>query len=274
MPSPLMDLGSGPGMPGVPLKIVRPEIDIRLAETRSVRNRFLEEVTRDLGLAGLSIVGHGISPADEAPVAGIITRAVEPMADTLARVSGCLIQGGRVIFMKGPDCDTELEDARRRFAETYELVQDTAYSIPTTDNQRRLVVFKRLDQPRSVLRAAAAGRHPVVDIESADNRRYKQWKGLLTGRGIKKAGQAIFSGERIVTDTLARHPAATRVWISAGDNQPHRHRRPRLWTGPAWHRRFSRISISSERATPCWWWTCPTCRCGHQRTGSPRAATC
>lgn len=220
LPSPLMDLGSGPGMPGVPLKIYRPDIDIRLAETRSVRNRFLENVARDLGLAGLSVVGHGISPADEAPVAGIITRAVEPMADTLERVSGCLIQGGRVIFMKGPDCDAELEDARRRFVGAYDLVQDTAYRIPTTDNQRRLVVFQRMGQPRSVLRSAAANRHRCVDIDSAANPRFKQWKGLLTGRGIKKAGQAIFSGERIVTDTLARHPGACRVWISAGDNQP------------------------------------------------------
>lgn len=220
LPSPLMDLGSGPGMPGVPLKIVRPDLDIRLAESRSVRNQFLQSVADALGIDGLSVVGRGIGPDYETPVQGVITRAVELMAETLERVSGCLAQGGRVIFMKGPDCDTELEDARRRFADAYALVQDTAYRIPTTDHERRLVVFQRLDRPRAALRAVAVRRHRVVDIESSDNRRFKHWKGLLTGRGIKKAGQAIFSGERITADTLARHPAACRVWISPGDDQP------------------------------------------------------
>ena len=220
LPSPLMDLGSGPGMPGVPLKIVRPNLDIRLAETRSVRNRFLQSVADALGINGLSVVGRGIGPDYETPVQGVITRAVERMAGTLERVSGCLAQGGRVIFMKGPDCDVELADACRRFAGVYDLVQDTAYRIPTTNHERRLVVFQRMDRPRAALRAAAARRHRVVDIESIDNRRFKNWKGLLTGRGIKKAGQAIFSGERIVSDTLAQRPEACRVWISAGEAQP------------------------------------------------------
>jgi 16S rRNA (guanine527-N7)-methyltransferase len=220
LPSPLMDLGSGPGMPGVPLKILRPKIDILLAETRSIRNRFLQSVVDALGLNGLTVVGHGISPAYETPVAGVITRAVEPVTDTLDRVAGCLDQNGRVIFMKGPDCDGELDDARQRFSNTYDLIQDTAYRIPTTDHQRRLVVFERRNRPPAALREAAAHRHRSVDIDSADNRRFKQWKSLLSARGIKKTGQALFSGERIVTDTLARHPIACRTWISGGNDQP------------------------------------------------------
>lgn len=220
LPSPLMDLGSGPGMPGVPLKIFRPDIDVRLAETRSVRNDFLNAVADALDLAGLSVVGHGISPAYDTPVAGIITRAVEPMADTLERVDGCLAQAGRIIFMKGPDCDDELAAAKAHGAGAYDLVQDTAYRIPTTDHQRRLVVFRRCGAPASVRRSRAATRHRRVAIDSGDNRRFKQWKALLTARGIKKTGQALFSGERIVKDTLARHPSACRTWLSAGDDAP------------------------------------------------------
>ncbi len=220
LPSPILDLGSGPGMPGVPLKIFRPEIDIRLAETRSIRNRFLQSVVDALGLNGLTVVGHGISPAYETPIAGVITRAVEPMTDTLDRVAGCLDQNGRVIFMKGPDCDGELEEVRQRFSSTYDLIQDTAYRIPTTDHQRRLVVLERRSRPPAALREAAAHRHRSVAIDSTDNRRFKQWKSLLSAWGIKKSGQAIFSGERIVTDTLARHPAAAQSWISSGDDPP------------------------------------------------------
>jgi 16S rRNA (guanine(527)-N(7))-methyltransferase RsmG len=220
LPSPLMDLGSGPGMPGVPLKIFRPDIDIHLAETRDVRNRFLQSVADALGLPGLSVVGRGIAPDYETPTAGVITRAVATMADTMDRVSGCLARDGRIVFMKGPDCDAEIADALQRVDDAYELLQDTRYSIPTTDNRRRLVVFRRVGDPAPVRRAAADRRHRAVDIDSTDNRRFKQWKGLLTGRGIKKSGQALFSGARIISDALRRHPDACRTWISAGDNHP------------------------------------------------------
>src|SRR3954465_15211468 len=44
LPSPLVDMGSGPGLPGIPLKIARPEVAMILAEPRGARAEFLEEV--------------------------------------------------------------------------------------------------------------------------------------------------------------------------------------------------------------------------------------
>ena len=44
LPSPLIDMGSGPGLPGIPLKIARPEVEMILAEPRGARAEFLEEV--------------------------------------------------------------------------------------------------------------------------------------------------------------------------------------------------------------------------------------
>ena len=46
LPSPLMDLGSGPGMPGIPLKIYRPEIEVVLAEQRGPRVEFLRDAVQ------------------------------------------------------------------------------------------------------------------------------------------------------------------------------------------------------------------------------------
>src|SRR3954452_24014219 len=44
LPSPLVDLGSGPGLPGIPLKIARPQVRIILAEPRGARAAFLRDV--------------------------------------------------------------------------------------------------------------------------------------------------------------------------------------------------------------------------------------
>ena len=85
LPSPLLDLGSGPGMPGIPLKIFQPDLHILLAESRKNRVSFLKTAASALGLSGLDVEDRGIAPDYARPVKGVITRAVEPMADTLAR---------------------------------------------------------------------------------------------------------------------------------------------------------------------------------------------
>jgi hypothetical protein len=63
---------------------------------------------------------------------GGITRAIESIAATLVRISGCLGKDGLAIFMKGPNCDLEIEEAMQRFGQEYRLLQDLSYNIPHT----------------------------------------------------------------------------------------------------------------------------------------------
>lgn len=217
LPSPLMDLGSGPGMPGIPLKIVRPELELVLAEGRAKRAAFLQEAIDRLGLTGISVVDRNISPSFTRSAAGIITRAVETMDQTLDRVQGCLAQNGVVVFMKGPGCDPEIEQVNRQFAGRFALVADRAYRIGQTEHERRLVVFRRLDAPPQEVAAQAARRHRVVEIASETNSRFKSLKKLLTGRGVKKEGQALLSGRKPVTEMLEAFPGRCLAWITAAD---------------------------------------------------------
>ena len=62
LPSPLLDLGTGPGMPGIPLKIFRPDLHILLAESRQQRVHFLKAVVAELNLPGLEVIERGIAP--------------------------------------------------------------------------------------------------------------------------------------------------------------------------------------------------------------------
>ena len=220
LPSPLLDLGTGPGMPGIPLKIYRPALDLVLAETRGNRVEFLNRALEQLELKGIRVVGGRVTARFEEPVAGVITRAVETIEKTLERVAGCLARDGLVIFMKGPHCDEEIEQARDRFPDAYTLVIDRPYNIPHTRHARRLVVYRRLDEPLYRRRARAMEEHSVRTISSDQNPVFKDLKKMLTGRGIRKTGQALVSGEKLVADILAAHPRLCRAWVSDHDRPP------------------------------------------------------
>lgn len=220
LPSPLMDLGSGPGMPGIPLKIMRPDIQTVLAEGRARRVAFIREAISRLGLENIDVIPRNITPSFEMPVSGVITRAVEPIAQTLERVQGCLQQGGRIIFMKGPGCDPEIAEAEERFGERFALKTDLAYRLGQTHHQRRLVIFERLDAPRRAVADQAARRHRVLAIASEQNSRFKTLKKLLSGRGIKKAGQALLAGTRPIKEVLDALPERCLAWITSNDRHP------------------------------------------------------
>ena len=182
LPSPLLDLGTGPGMPGIPLKIYQPHLEILLAESRRKRANFLTMVVDRLLMEGVRIIEKKIGADFQEPVAGVITRAVETMAKTLERVRGCLASGGMVFFMKGPNCEAELEEVRSRWLSVYKLVMDRSYIIPHTRHNRRLVVMERLDQPHYIRRTRAVERYTVKKIESDKNALFKEMKKLLSGR--------------------------------------------------------------------------------------------
>ena len=229
LPSPLLDLGTGPGMPGIPLKIYRPALDLILAETRGNRVEFLNRALERLELKGIRVVGGRVTAQSEEPVAGVITRAVETIEKTLERVAGCLARDGLVIFMKGPHCGAEVDRAQARFAGAYTLVSDRPYSIPHTLHQRRLLVYRRLDEPLYSRKAKAMIEHPVRTITSGQNTHFKEMKKLLTGRGVRKGGKALVSGGKPVGEILEKHPDRCEAWIgSAGQAPPPPHSPPHL----------------------------------------------
>lgn len=143
IPSPILDIGTGPGLPGIPLKIVSPKTMFILSEGRHKRIRFLKEAVEALGLKGIEIYEGKITASFSRPVGGVITRALESIPKTLVRVRNCLYQGGKAIFMKGPHCDDELKEAIETLDAEYGLAQDIAYNIPHSKHRRRLIVFEK-----------------------------------------------------------------------------------------------------------------------------------
>ncbi|HNN01871.1 MAG TPA: 16S rRNA (guanine(527)-N(7))-methyltransferase RsmG, partial [Turneriella sp.] len=111
LPSPLLDIGTGAGFPGLVLKILSPQTHVILGEVRPKRTRFLQAVIDELGLKGVEVFAHRIGPQFPLEINGVVTRALESCRDTLYRVQPFLPQGGRVILLKGPRGEEEVAPA-------------------------------------------------------------------------------------------------------------------------------------------------------------------
>jgi 16S rRNA (guanine(527)-N(7))-methyltransferase RsmG len=225
LPSPLVDMGSGPGLPGLPLKIARPDVAMVLAEPRGARAEFLRRVCTRLELAGIEVYARKLGPDYPGQVGGVISRAVGPIPGTLDRVARVLAAGGRMIFMKGPRCDDEIEQAKTSHSDLFRLAADHAYTIAGTTQRRRLVVFERLEGAPGDRARSRPGRSgatstfagPVREITSDSNTTFQRCLDLLSGQGIRKHGEALLSGPRIRAEVLSRFPDHVLAWLSRAD---------------------------------------------------------
>jgi 16S rRNA (guanine527-N7)-methyltransferase len=159
-------------------------------------------------------------------VRGVITRAVAAIPETLDLVSGCLDLGGKMIFMKGPDCTDEIREARHSHADSYRLAAEHAYSLPETDHRRRLVVYERLieptpataDEPEAASQRVYSGH--VKEVASASNPSFRLARDVLIGKGIRKHGRALIAGARIISEVLERFPDRAEAWITDAKGDP------------------------------------------------------
>lgn len=140
---PLIDMGTGPGFPGLPLKIHFPEERIILVEGVKKRIQFLKNVREEMNLKSLDIIGRYVDEDFAFPAQTVITRAVDDISNTLKYTYNCLPSDGEVVLMKGPNVDKELETAKQQFSGKFYLHKDIPYTLPNSPHKRRLIVFKK-----------------------------------------------------------------------------------------------------------------------------------
>ncbi len=205
---PLVDIGTGAGFPGIPLKIVRPELEIILADTRSKRTDFLALVVAELGLEGVHIYPHKVTDLSFFEAGGVITRALESADETLSRVHHFLPRGGRVYLMKGNDAGDDLRAISAENRRRYATVMDRTYELPNTDHQRRLIVFEKIDSARTATYRILRDEDESVGtvVTSPDNKSFKEMKRLTAIEGIRKQRRLIVSGPRQVVEFSRSFP--------------------------------------------------------------------
>ncbi len=204
IPDSIVDIGTGAGFPGIPLKIFMPNLRIILAEPRFRRVKFMETVIAELGLDRVEIYPHKVTDKSYFDVNGVITRALESVNDTLDRVKHFLPGGGRVLFMKGPEADKDLNALAPSNSADYRVDRDLEYTLPQSSHRRRLLIFQKTSS--TFEKKYHIFHDPSetigIPIASADNRTYKTIKKLTSVEGVKKQGATIISGKKIVREIL------------------------------------------------------------------------
>lgn len=128
----LVDVGSGGGVPAIPIAIARPDLRVTMIEATQKKATFLADVAKALGLGNVAVRAQRAELLGRAEMRGVFdvvtARAVGRIA-MLAPLAAPLVRaGGRVLLVKGQRADEELEEARLVLAEqrcTHEQTVET-----------------------------------------------------------------------------------------------------------------------------------------------------
>jgi 16S rRNA (guanine527-N7)-methyltransferase len=109
----VVDVGSGAGLPGIPLALARPALTVRLVEPLLRRVTFLAEVVERLGLANVEVVRSRVEDLHGAWTAPTVTaRAVAPLDRLAGWCLPMVAAGGSLLALKGDRADAELATAQ------------------------------------------------------------------------------------------------------------------------------------------------------------------
>lgn len=132
------DIGSGAGLPGIPLALARPHTRFVLVEPMERRVEWLTRVVDDLGLENVRIVRARVEDLEDEEIFTVATaRAVKSLQVLIEWVTPVLGPGGRLLALKGASVQDEIVKAKRaikRFKLTQPVVHElggTALEVPT-----------------------------------------------------------------------------------------------------------------------------------------------
>ena len=134
-----IDVGTGPGLPGIPLSIVRPEAHFMLLDSLGKRVRFLRQVQHELALTNITPVQSRVEEfPSEPPFDGVISRAFASLNDMVSWCHHLPGQNGRFYALKGQLPEDEIASLPAEFSiESVEKLR-----VPQLDGERHLVVIK------------------------------------------------------------------------------------------------------------------------------------
>ena len=145
-PTPLLDIGSGGGFPGIPLKIMSPNITVTLVDSTLKKVHFLKHLIRTLGLEGIHAYHQRVGGSDggeiERKFDQVIVRAVYSQDKVLRLAGSRLAPGGQLILMKGRMGEEEIH----RFGQSGKLskfqeIRVFSYMLPFSNKRRNLCIL-------------------------------------------------------------------------------------------------------------------------------------
>ena len=132
----LLDVGTGAGLPGVPLAIVRPDIRFTLLDSNAKKLRFVRQAVAELGLGNVEVVQARMQEYQPAQAFDmVISRAVASLDALYRQTAHLLLPGGRMYFMKGTLPAAEIA----AFAPGGERLHSERLHVPGLEAERHLL---------------------------------------------------------------------------------------------------------------------------------------
>ena len=146
----LLDVGTGPGIPGIPLAIIKPELHVDLLDSNGKKTRFMQQVKAELGLTNIAVFQARAQQHKEqhkaAPYQQIISRAFASLTEFVGWTEALLAADGQWLAMKGQFPAEELQ-ALDALGQNGKIAVglDNSYrlDVPDTEAERHLVVLSR-----------------------------------------------------------------------------------------------------------------------------------
>ena len=138
----LLDVGTGAGLPGIPIAIARPELAVVLLDSNGKKTRFLRQVVLEMGLRNVEVVDQRVEsyqPADA--FSDITSRAFSELGEFIRLTRSLLAPGGHWLAMKGRLDQNELAEigAERGKLHVHQL------RVPGLDAERHLIELSLAD---------------------------------------------------------------------------------------------------------------------------------
>lgn len=110
------DVGSGAGLPGIPLAILRPDLEMTLIEPMLRRSNFLTEAIDELGLDDRVSVVRGRAEDADLHVDVVVSRAVAKLATLINWTTDLIVDSGSLLALKGQSADDEVVKAKKELS--------------------------------------------------------------------------------------------------------------------------------------------------------------
>ncbi len=165
----LVDVGTGAGLPGIPLKIMRPDLEVVLVDSLAKRVRFLKNTIERLGLSTVTCLHARAEEAGRdqnlrGKAAVVTARAVAALPVLAEYCLPLLAVGGSFLAMKGRLTQTEAKAGQRAARKLGgRVIESLSYVLPASDVARTLVIIKQeKNSPKTYPRKPGTpAKHPL-----------------------------------------------------------------------------------------------------------------
>jgi len=151
----LLDMGSGGGLPGIPLAIARPGLQVVSVDSVGKKINFQKHVKRQMKLDNLLPIHARLEElAEQLPAEQrfelVVARAFASLEQMLELAAPWLQEGGRLLAMKGPDTAEEVRESEARLSGCgFRILAVEAYQLPFSRAERRLLRLQRTSRAKN-----------------------------------------------------------------------------------------------------------------------------